>query len=335
MQTNSQSRIPPFSIVIETANLQTADPQRLLASLESIATQVPSPALAQAVVILDSSEAPPALLKELQGRYPWISIERIPEGTDYGDQKALAMASSSGEVTIFADSDCLYEPGWLDSYLATFAARPDVGVLAGETAVVIRGPFTLAMALIFFFPRFSYETEISPARGFFGNNVAFRRDVFERCPFPSGLPIYRGQNVIYSRSLREVGIGIWRQPRARSQHAPPEGILTAIRRFFWTGRDTPRLARLGSAPADAPFQGDFEPYDRPGARVRKVTERVRNIARQQPGMFLLLPLALPIALACVASFFVGVAVERTWPSAANARMPEESGGAVAVPERRS
>lgn len=318
-------RPPSFSIVVETANLRTADPEQLVASLDSIARQVPSPMLARGVVVLDSGEAPPALLEMLRERYPWISIERIPAGTDYGDQKAMAVSRVSGDILVFADSDCLYEPGWLASILETFATRPEIGVVAGETAVAITGPYTLAMALVFFFPRFSYETDVAPARGFYGNNVAFRRDVLLRCPFPAGLPIYRGQNVVYSRSLREAAIAIWRQPRARSVHSPPGGgAWSVLRRFFWTGRDTPRLVRLASPPPDAPFQGDFEPYDREGGRVRKVIGRVRAIARQQPRMLLLFPLALPIALACVAGFFLGVAVERVQPRALGIERDRES-----------
>jgi len=316
--------MPSFSIVIETANLATADPRRLMASLDSIASQNPSPALAREVILLDGGEAPRELLDNLQIRYPWLSVHRVPAGTDYGDQKALAVSLGSGQIIVFADSDCLYEPGWLTSFLEGFATRADVKVLAGETAVAIAGPFTLAMALVFFFPRFSYQAEIAPARGFYGNNVAFRRDLFSVCPFPSGLPIYRGQNVIYSRMLRRAGVPIWRQPGARSVHSPPEGVRAAILRFFLTGRDTPRLARLLPTGADAPFQGDYEPYDRQGGRVRKVLERVRNIRRQQPLRLLLLPLAFPIAASCVASFFAGVAAERLRPSVQAGELREES-----------
>jgi hypothetical protein len=309
---------PSFSIVVETANLRTARHQRLIESLDSLANQVPSPAQAREVVVLDSGEAPPELIATLRSRYPWISICQLPPETDYGDQKSLAASVASGEVVVFVDSDCLYQPGHLASFLNGFASRPDVEVLAGETAVTITGPFSLAMALVFFFPRFSYATEVAPSRGFYGNNVAFRRDVLLRCPFPSGLPIYRGQNVVYSRHLHAAGIRIWRQPRARSDHSLPESMWIAIRRFFWTGQDTCRLARLrlaSDSPAQASFIGDFEPYEREGGRVRKVLGRLRAIARQQPLMLLLLPVALPVALVCVASFFAGIAAESLRPAA--------------------
>ncbi|HEV2689239.1 MAG TPA: glycosyltransferase family A protein [Bryobacteraceae bacterium] len=307
--------------MIETANLEMAAHQRLIASLDSIARQSLSPTLARAVVLLDSGEAAPALLEMLRSRYPWISIQSIPSGTDYGDQKSMAVGFASGEIVVFADSDCVYESDWLRSFVQAFAMRPDIDVLAGETTVAITGSFTLAMALVFFFPRFSFETEVAQAHGFYGNNVAFRRDVFSLCPFPSGLPVHRGQNVVYSRSLHAAGIPIWRHPRARALHSPPEGMWQALRRFFWSGQDTPRIARLATPPPDAPFQGDCEPHHRDGRRIRKVTERVRAIYRQQPHMLLLLPVALPIALACTAAFFLGVAVERLKPSTEAGRTP--------------
>jgi hypothetical protein len=107
----------------------------------------------------------------------------------------------------------------------------------------------------------------------------------------------------------------------------------ALRRFFWTGQDTPRLARLGTPPPDAPFQGDFEPYHRTGGRVRKVIERLGAISRQQPRMLLLLPVAVPIALACVAAFFVGVAVERAMPSTKGAGLSGGSRRKLIAPGR--
>jgi glycosyltransferase involved in cell wall biosynthesis len=306
-----ERHLPSFSIVIETANLATADSERLISSLDTIARQTLAPATAREVVVLDSGEAPPGMLEALRARYPWIQLQRIAEGTDYGDQKAMSLSFVTGEVVVFADSDCLYEPSWLASMLEAFANHPEREAVAGETTVAITGPFTLAMGVVFFFPRFSYDTAVQPARGFYGNNVAIRRDLLQRVVFPSGLSMFRGQNVIYSRVLLEHGVQIWRQPRARALHSPPEGLRIALLRFYWTGRDSPRLTQVGPQNPEAPFQGDYEPYHRTGGRARKVIERVRAIARQQPLLALVcLPVALPIAAACVASFFCGAAEER-------------------------
>ena len=267
------------------------------------------------MVLIDSGAAPPELFAPFLEKYPWLRLHPIAPGVDYGDQKSLTASLVSGEVVLLADSDCVYQPGWIDSILRTFADRPEIGVIAGETTIAIEGPYTLGIALIYFFPRFSWETEPAQARGFFGNNVAFRRQVLLDCPFPSGLPIFRGQNVIYSRMLRAAGIPIWRLPLARCWHAPPDTFLKALARLFETGRDMPRLARLDSPPADAPYQGDFEPYDRTGGRVRKVVERFRSMWKQEPAQLLWLPLALPIAAACVGAFFLGLMTERMFPSA--------------------
>ena len=121
-QSASKSQFPAFSIVVETANLATADHEGIIRSLDSIANQIPSPSLARAVVVLDSGEARAELLDTLQDRYEWISIQRIPAGMDYGDQKSVATTFASGEIVVFADSDCVYQPGWLASHLRTFAS---------------------------------------------------------------------------------------------------------------------------------------------------------------------------------------------------------------------
>ncbi len=315
MSGDEGSPLPSFSIVIETANLELADHWRLEASLASIAAQQPSPQKAREVVLIDSGDAPLGLFPPLLEKYPWLTLHSIEPGIDYGDQKSLTASLVSGEVVLLADSDCIYEPDWIGSVLSTFADHPEIGVIAGETTVRIEDPYTLAIALIFFFPRFSNQTEVAPARGFYGNNVAFRRQVLLDCPFPAGLSIFRGQNVIYSRMLYLAGIPIWRLPLSRSWHAPPDGFPAALARLFQTGRDTPRLARMDTPPPGAPYQGDYEPYDRTGGRVRKVVERVRAIWKQEPVQLLWLPLALPIAAACVGAFFLGSMTERMFHSA--------------------
>jgi hypothetical protein len=192
--------------------------------------------------------------------------------------------------------------------LETFAAEPGVGAVAGETTIAITGPFTLAAALFYFFPRFSGETAAAPARGFYLNNVAFRREVVQAHPIPFGLPVRGGQNVLYSRILDTAGVRIARQPRACALHAPPEDPWMAIRILFWTGRDTMRFDRL--APPRDPWVGDYEPYGPPRGRVGKVLLRLRDVARQQPAMLAWLPVAAPILALVFGAFFAGRLVER-------------------------
>jgi hypothetical protein len=300
--------LPTFAILMETSNLRLAHVERLRAALASIAAQEPSPAEAEEVVLLEDGSLPGELLADVSRRHPWLRLQRVDTGLTYGDQKSISTAKPRADVVVVADPDCVYEPGWLRALLEAFASDPAVGAVAGETTIAIRGPFTLAAALFFFFPRFSGETALAPARGFYLNNVAFRRDVVEREPIPLGLPVRGGQNVLYSRLLDSAGVPIARHPGARAFHAPPEDLWMAMRIHFWTGRDTVRFDRL--APPRDPFSGDYEPYGPPRGRVGKILLRLRDIARQQPIMLLWLPVAAPIAGAVFAAFFAGRAVER-------------------------
>lgn len=299
---------PSFSIVIETSNLRLARVGRLRDALASIAAQVPSPAEADEVVLLEDGSLPAALLADLARQHAWLRIRRIEPGLGYGDQKAISTDSPRSDVVVVADPDCRYEPGWLAALLETFADDPDVGAVAGETTLEIRGPFTLAAALFYFFPRFSSESAPAPARGFYFNNVAFRREVVERHPMPFGLPVRGGQNVVYARLLDAAGVRIVRQPRARALHAPPESFRMAMQILFWTGRDTRRFDRL-AAPA-SPHAGDFELHGSPTGRLGKVMRRLRDVARQEPTALRWLPVAAPIAAVVVGAFFAGRLLER-------------------------
>ena len=300
--------LPTFSILMETSNLRLAHVERLRAALASIAAQRPSPAEAEEVVLLEDGSLPGELLADVSRQHPWLRLQRVDTGLTYGDQKSISTATPRAEVIVVADPDCIYEPGWLSALLEAFASDPAVGAVAGETTIAIRGPFTLAAALFFFFPRFSGGTAPAPARGFYLNNVAFRRDVVARHPIPLGLPVRGGQNVLYARLLDSAGVPIARHPRARALHAPPEDLWMAMRIHFWTGRDTLRFDGL-AVPRD-PFSGDYEPYGPPRGRIGKILLRLRDIARQQPAMLLWLPVAAPIAGTVFAAFFAGRVVER-------------------------
>lgn len=299
---------PTFSIYIETANLRLAKVGRLKAALDSLAAQSLSPQSAEEVVLLEDGGLPEAVLGQLGAAYPWLRIQRISEDLTYGDQKALGVSSAKSDVIVFADPDCIYRPGWLHSIMEAFAENPEAGAVAGETTIPITGPFTLAAAFFFFFPRYSGEQKPGPARGFYFNNVAFSRTAFSQHPIDQGLPLRGGQNVIYARQLNAAGIPMVRQPLAQCEHAPPESLWMAMQILYWTGRDTARFD--GLVAPHSPYSGDYEPYTRPAGRLKKLLLRFQAIWRQQPAMLLWLPVAVPILVLVFGAFFAGRIVER-------------------------
>ena len=51
------------------------------------------------------------------------------------------------------------------------------------------------------------------------------------------MPLYRGNCVIHAQTLLAAGYTIWRQPKARSLHAPPNGLAHYFKRFLLIGHD--------------------------------------------------------------------------------------------------
>lgn len=308
MDGTAGSNQPTFSILIETANLAEADPAALRTCLDSIAAQGISPAEAEQVVLLDSGELASPDLPSLRRDYPWLSVRRV--GADgYGDVKAAAAEVGTGDVVVLCDADCRYEPGWLEHLLAPFAARQDVGIVAGETTTPVDGAFGLAMALAFVFPRASGETQLSPARWYWANNVAFRRTVLEEVPLPSGLPLYRGQTIPHGRLLRAAGHTIWRQPLARAIHVLPERS-ELLRRFFLKGHDAYTISQLLDDRSRRSFVGGMEPGPATLGRVRDALRRARSVLAEEPRRALLLPVALPVVLLVGVAYLAGAATAR-------------------------
>ena len=284
---------PTFSIVVETDNLEMATLGDLRACLDSLAAQRPVLDGARGVFLVDAGQVPEAVAQTLRRDYPWLTVAEAPPRTPYVGLKAAGAAGSDSELIVLCDADMRYEPGWLEAMLAPFAGRPEVQVVAGETSTPLGGPYDLAVALTFIFPRFTGERALAPSPMYWANNVALRRAVVESCPIPDPAALYRGQNILHTLSLAGRGVEVWRQPRARARHLvlPPGRIL---QRYRMLGRDGARIGRLTREASGRAFLPTMAP-DRIGGRrpVRKLAGRLLQVAREAPRHLLWLPLALP------------------------------------------
>jgi hypothetical protein len=214
-------------------------------------------------------------------------------------------------VIVLCDSDCVYEPIWLRNIL-TPLANPEVQVVAGETTTSASDAYGLAIALTYIFPRFSNQSSLSQASHYFCNNVAFRRNFLLNHPIPSELPIYRGNCVIHAHSLTEQGYTIWKQPQSRATHAAPNGLSHFFWRFLLLGYDAIAVSRLARRPS-APVQPPIRPLQdlRDGVviglrKFKQVLQRLYPLLSEDPRRLIYLPLALPIGLASLLLFFVGL-----------------------------
>ncbi len=286
------SQPPTFSVVIETDNVQPGEFSALRECLEHLSLQ-PAIGRARGVFLVDAGRMPNDVIEALRGRHPWLSVSRAKRETLYMSQKAWGAALSDSEVIVFCDADIRPEPAWLDGLLSPFCERPDVDIVAGETTTPIRGPYGLAIALTYMFPRFSGESDLSASPRYWLNNVAMRRSIIESTPIPDPPFLYRGHCTLHSLALSRSARTIWRQPRARAQHMLPSP-KAALRRYLALGRDSLSLAQLtrdieGNSyfPAMAP--------DESGDRLfRKFAGRLRQVARSAPLELAWLPLALPV-----------------------------------------
>jgi glycosyltransferase involved in cell wall biosynthesis len=322
--------LPSFSVIIETENLATAELAGLMRCLEALAAQTPSPAVANEVLILESGDVPPALIEQLCATYPWLTVRRIEAGTDYYAAKMKGVAMTTGEVLILADSDCIYEPNWLQNLLTPFATQPDVQVVAGETMTTIpprsglwagfSGAYSLAMAIVYIFPNWSLQPGLRKSHYYFCNNVAFRRSCLLEHPIPAHLPLYRGNCVVHALTLMRCGVTIWRQPQSRASHAAPNGWSHFFWRFLLLGYDALSVYRLRRQPVErlSPRPAWLADLGAVGKiaflKLKTVGRRSLTVLTQDPRRILDIPLALPITVAALTLFFTGLAISYVRPN---------------------
>jgi hypothetical protein len=295
---------PTFSIVIETENLTVVDLDELFGCLDSLGAQGDILHKADGVFVADAGVVPEAVLASLRERYPWVTVLRVDAGACYVELKLAGALETQSEVIVFCDGDVRYEPGWLEALLEGFRLRPDADVIAGETSTRITGPYSLAFALTFNFPRFTNEAELAPSTTYWANNFAVRRSIIAGIPIPDVAELYRGQIALHAMRLHSKSALILRQPRARAWHAvsSPSGIA---QRYVHLGRDATAVRSITARESGSPYLGAMEP-DRPGeGAIGRVVGRLRQVARTQPLSLLALPLAMPIMLVLGAAFLVG------------------------------
>jgi len=345
--------LPSFSVILETENLANAKLDDLLNSLISLVHQSVPMTAANEVLLLESGDTPPAILEQLIDRYPWIQVHSVPAECDYYRVKMLGAERATGEVIVYCDCDCYYEPQWLENLLQPFGQNPKIQVLAGETMTRDRGVYGTAMAMTYIFPQFTDRAELYETQQYFLNNIAFRRDCLLKIPIPSELPFFRGNCVMHAHYLRVAGHKIWQQPRSRALHPPPETLFYFMWRFMFIGHDLYWIDRHLRASAfkrsAANSAENFHPNadvnlgtnsgqidpdlhnDRTSNQSQTQTQhqpknpvtlqreiggffkRIQRMIQRKPLHLVYLPLALPIALLSVLFVLLGNIITRLRP----------------------
>jgi glycosyltransferase involved in cell wall biosynthesis len=308
--------LPSFSLILETENLINADLEGLSASLSSLIAQDLPPTAAQEVLVIDSGDAPPELIAQLQARHPWIQVHRTDRPMEYYEAKMLGAQLATGEIVVYCDSDCIYEPHWLRSLLTPFQDQPDLNLVAGETTTRGLGLYGTAMAIGYIFPQYSGQKGVQPARSYFLNNVAFRRSFLLQNPIPHDLPLYRGNCQIHARALLKAGYTLWRQPEARSTHAPPNGLSHFFWRFLLIGHDAywqqqiQQQQQLTTADLKSAYQ---DPISGKGGNLAVFLVRMRGLINRDWRHALFFPLSLPVLISSSLLILAGNLITRQAP----------------------
>ncbi|HEX6979866.1 MAG TPA: glycosyltransferase [Alphaproteobacteria bacterium] len=238
--------LPTFAVVLEWDNARQSELARahamlraLRLQLEGVRRRVPAPP--QVLLLYDRNDVPATVIERSlvehfgpPGECCELRVEPV-DGLKYYELKNVGATRTSGEIVVFLDSDTIPEPDWLQNILESFS-EPDCAVVTGQTYMSTHSVYSRAFSLFWFFGLRSDRTDLAIEQGIFANNVAYRREIFERYPFPSG-GLYRGQCVRQTDALRKDGIRIYRQYRAAVSHPPPVGVLGFIVRALWEGHD--------------------------------------------------------------------------------------------------
>jgi glycosyltransferase involved in cell wall biosynthesis len=306
-----------FSIVLETENLATADLRGLMQAIDCLAAQTRSPTDANEVLIIDSGDIPAPVKTQLLAQYPWLTFTPAPAGTTYYQAKMLGAQIATGDLLLYYDSDCIYEPHWLETMLGTFAQDPEIQVVAGETRTRGVGPYGTAMALAYIFPQYSEAVKIFSCTHYYLNNVAFRRDFLLANPIPLDLPLYRGNCALHAKQIIARGGQIWRQPQARATHAPPNGLWHFYWRFLLIGHDLywqQRLVQEMNLQVSGLGLERRDPTERGlSNKLRVLDDRFGKLIRSDRHHLFWLPFCLPVIAVSTGLIALGYQITRRHP----------------------
>jgi hypothetical protein len=236
--------LPNAALVLETNNLRggKADAERVAASLSRLLAHLseqsyPLSLLAEVVITHDG--LPDALIERIQnGCDARLRFVRVPEATGYYAAKNLGFDATTADVVVFGDSDCWPDRRWLEALLRPFAS-PETRVVSGRTTYR-DGVFGQAASAIDFL--YFESDEPGRTRNFYANNVAFRREVFERQRFQPLPGTYRGHCQVLGMRLYRSNVPIVFIPEARTVHRFPDTVQELGTLRLLRGSDTVSVA---------------------------------------------------------------------------------------------
>ena len=243
---------PSFSFIIEWDNARLSELGRTRQMIRALQEQVvahrPKPAQPPQIVILyDKNQVDPAIihqvLDETLDAFAWDAIVKVvpTDGLGYYELKNFGVLHVDREITLFIDSDTIPEPGWFDALMSAIE-QPQIEVVGGNTYVYPDSFLAKAFGLFWFYGPRSKGTALYNHEFIYANNVAFKRSLLERYPFPE-VSSFRGQCHMLSQKMRFDGITVYRHDGARVMHPTTNGVAHFLRRAICEGHDEVTICR--------------------------------------------------------------------------------------------
>ena len=258
---------------------------------------------------IDGGDAHRALSETVPTDSGALRWQLIPaRGQRYYELKNMGARHATGDIILFLDSDVVPEDAWLGNLLGSFA-DPQVQVVGGNTYVEPSSLYAKTFALVWFFPLRATQGALKPVRAFYANNVAFRREVWERYPFEPIVGTARGACGQLARTLQSEGIGVYLNTAAQVSHPAPNGAKHFVARALVEGRD--HLVKLKQTrPQRAGVLRSFGRFlSRCWKSLWSILVNGRRVGLSWPAM----PAAACIAFAYYALFLAGDIISRVFP----------------------
>lgn len=227
-------RVPRLSVVVEWDNARYYEIQRATIMLRRLLAQLGELTLsAEILLVFDARAIDEARVKEvmagLAAHTPAdVEIAAVPtHGLRYYQLKNEGARRSRGDILLFVDSDVIPEEGWLAA-LVDALGDPAVQVVMADPHVDAATLYGKTFALAWYFPAGGMVGPPAPTTRSFVNSIAFRQETFRRYPFPEDRGLYIGQCIDFTAMLRDQGIDVYLQPRARVRHPPPTFFRSAV-----------------------------------------------------------------------------------------------------------
>lgn len=164
-----------------------------------------------------------------------LKFLQISPCDNYYQAKELGFQESTADIVVFADSDCVPVNEWLEEILIPFETQ-STQVVSGRTTYD-HSLFGIAATTIDFM---YFGSVLNPTRtkNFYANNVAFRRELFDRYRFVPIEGQYRGQCQALGLKLLKDSIPIHFVSKAKTIHKFPDSFLELIQLRIFRGQDT-------------------------------------------------------------------------------------------------